>query len=232
MAETYIYDQDCDDFATLGLCGRLDEMSCTFEEEANGMSELTLEHPIDPEGRFALLLPGRILKATVPVRNIPELDEETLDYVKSVQTWYVRKDASKIERSIYNKRDDQIAAEREAAQEANRLAREDRKRRKDAGEDVSGEAENDIDVDKIKKKRLKLLKKGAKVTVTKDWGDRYPEVRVKVGKVTGYLASVALDDKVREGTALSHLQRPEAGRQGHSPGTPHLLRQRLRPHDL
>ena len=24
MAETYIYDQDCDDFATLGLCGRLD----------------------------------------------------------------------------------------------------------------------------------------------------------------------------------------------------------------
>ena len=32
MAETYIYDQDCDDFATLGLCGRLDEMACTFEE--------------------------------------------------------------------------------------------------------------------------------------------------------------------------------------------------------
>ena len=206
MAETYIYDQDCDDFATLGLCGRLDEMVCTFEEEANGMSELTLEHPIDPEGRFALLLPGRILKATVPVRNIPELDEETLDYAKSVQTWYVRKDASKIERSIYNKRDDQIAAEREAAQEANRLAREDRKRRKDAGEDVSGEAEKDIDVDKIKKKRLKLLKKGAKVTVTKDWGELYPEVRVKVGKVTGYIVREALDDRTSE----THTYTPQS----------------------
>ena len=147
MSETYIYDQDCDDFATLGLCGRLDEMACTFEEEANGMSELTLEHPIDPEGRFALLLPGRILKAVVPVRNIPELDDDTREFVTSVQKWYVRSDASKLERSVFNKRDDQIAAARAAAQEANRQAREERQRRRDAGEDVSGESENDIDVD-------------------------------------------------------------------------------------
>ena len=198
MADAYIYDQDCDDFTTIGLCGRLHESVCTFEEEANGMSELTLEHPIDPERRFDLLRPGRIIKAMVPVRNIPELDGDTQEYVKSVQKWYVRKDASKLERTVFNKRDDQIEAERAEAQAANRAAQEDRRRRREAGEDVSDESESDIDIDKIKKKKLKVLKKGAKVTITRNWGDLYPEVRVKIGKVTGYIMLAALDDKTVE----------------------------------
>ena len=171
MAYTYIYEQDGDDFSCLGLCGRLSDSLCRFEEIANGMSELTLEHPIDSEGRFALLVPGRILKATVPVRNIPELDPDTLEYVTTVQKWYVRSDATRLERTVFNKRDDQVTADKDNA---------------DEGEDTK----------KYDKKKLKILKKGTRVTVVADYGDLHPEYRIRVGKVTGYIDKTALRDKV------------------------------------
>ena len=52
MANVYLYDQDCTDFTTLGLCGRLDEAVCDYEAIANGMMEITLEHPLDAMGRY------------------------------------------------------------------------------------------------------------------------------------------------------------------------------------
>ena len=159
MSDTYIYEQDSDDFSSLGLCGRLDDTVCDFEEIANGMSELKLEHPIDGEGRFALLVPGRILKATVPVRNIPELDPDTQEYVTTVEQWIVRSDATRLQRTVYNRRADQATA-------------------------------------KKKKKKLKVLKKGTKVTVVANYGDLYPEYHIRVGKVTGYIDKTALRDKV------------------------------------
>lgn len=171
MAYTYVYEQDSDDFACLGLCGRLDDTVCRFEEVANGMSELTLEHPIDQERRFALLSPGRILKAAVPVRNIPELDPDTQEYVTTVQKWYVRSDATRLERTVYNKRDDQVAADK-------------------------ANAGDDEDKKKYDKKKLKILKKGTRVTVVADYGDLHPEYRIRVGKVTGYIDKTALRDKV------------------------------------
>ena len=159
MSDTYIYEQDSDDFSSLGLCGRLDDTVCDFEEIANGMSELKLEHPIDGEGRFALLVPGRILKATVPVRNIPELDPDTQEYVTTVEQWIVRSDATRLQRTVYNRRADQATV-------------------------------------KKKRKKLKVLKKGTKVTVVANYGDLYPEYRIRVGKVTGYIDKTALRDKV------------------------------------
>lgn len=158
MADTYVYAQDCEDFSNIGLCGRLNESKCEFEEEANGMSEITLEHPIDDEGRFALLIPGRILKCTVPVRSVPEVDPETSEYITTVQKWYVRDDATKLQRTVFNKRADQVKG-------------------------------------KKKKRKLKVLKKGTRVTVLKTYA-LYPEYRVQVGKVKGYIDPDALRDGI------------------------------------
>lgn len=171
MAEAYIYDQDCKDFANIGLCGRLSESLCEFEEVANGMAELTMEHPIDDDGRYLLLVPGRIIKASVPVRNIPELDGETHEWITAVERWYVRNDATKLQRSVYNKRDDQVTAAKERA---------------DSSEDKT----------KYDKKRLRVLKKGTRVTVLRNYGDLYPEYRIRVGKTTGYIDKTALRDGV------------------------------------
>ena len=170
MAEAYIYDQDCKDFSNIGLCGRLCESVCDFEEVANGMAELTMEHPIDEDGRYLLLVPGRIIKASVPVRNIPELDDDTQQYVTTIERWYIRSDATKLQRSVYNKRDDQVTSDKAGADE-------------------------DEDKTKYDKKRLRILKKGQKVTVLRNYGDLYPEYRIRVGKITGYIDKTALRDK-------------------------------------
>ena len=114
MSDVNIYDEDTTDFSSIGMCGRLCETVCDFEEEANGLSELTLEHPIDEEGRFLLLRPGRILKAVVPVRNVPELDDETQEIVTTVERWYIRADATRLQRTVYNKRDDQVRSQQDS----------------------------------------------------------------------------------------------------------------------
>lgn len=174
MAGVYIYDQDCTDFTTLGLCGRLDEMTCDFEEIANGMSEITLEHPLDAMGRHALLIPGRWLKCVVPVRNIPELDEDTAEYVTTAETWKIASGATRAQRTVYNARADQIAA-RKAAAEARGASTKD--------------------IAKIEAKKLAVLKRGRKVTVTVNYGSQHQEWKIKCGKVSGYIDQDALTDR-------------------------------------
>ena len=78
MANIYVYDKSCEDFTNFGLCGALTPTSCVFEEEANGMSEITLEHPIDDFGRFNALTYDNLLVAEVPVRTTPEIDGHTI----------------------------------------------------------------------------------------------------------------------------------------------------------
>lgn len=75
MSEIYIYDPKCEDFTNYGLVGALVPTSCIFEEEANGMSEITLEHPLDNFGRYRALTINNILKVEVPVRTTPEIQE-------------------------------------------------------------------------------------------------------------------------------------------------------------
>ena len=176
MADAYVYEQDCDDFTTLGMCGRLRETKCEFEEVANGMSELTLEHPIDSEKRFALLIPGRIIKAVVPVRSVPEVGDDQ-QLVTTLQRWKISSSATREERTVYNKRDDQIEAEKAAAE--------------------AGGADSK-DSSEIKKKKLKTLKRGTQVTVTRDYGDSIPEFRVRTGKIVGYLVKTGLTERIIE----------------------------------
>ena len=102
MADVYIFDKGCDDFASFGLVGALAPEECTFEEEANGMSELTLVHPLDAMGKYTAIERERILMAEVPVRTTPEIDGGKI--VTSVEKWSVKATATKAERTIYRKK--------------------------------------------------------------------------------------------------------------------------------
>ena len=102
MGNVYVYEADADDFSNIGLVGALTPTGCRHEEVANGASELTLIHPVDDWGRYAALLPGRILRAPIPVRTCPEIDGGAV--VKTFETWTIRSTASKAQRYVYSKR--------------------------------------------------------------------------------------------------------------------------------
>lgn len=89
MADIFVYDANTEDFDTLGLCGPLSPTKCVHVEEANGKSELTIEHPIDQEGRWAYLTEGRIIKADVPVRTVPPITDAG-DLVTSIEVWSIK----------------------------------------------------------------------------------------------------------------------------------------------
>ncbi len=101
MADIYVYDKACEDFTNFGLVGALTPTECTFEEEANGLSEITLEHPLDDFGRFAALQRDNLLIAEVPVRTTPEIQDGAI--VTSVEKWTVKPEATitKAQRTIY-----------------------------------------------------------------------------------------------------------------------------------
>ena len=65
-----IYPPHCDDFSTNGL-GILTPLECTIEEQAGGMYEMKLVHPIDNTLRWAQISIGCILRAPAPVRESP-----------------------------------------------------------------------------------------------------------------------------------------------------------------
>lgn len=68
-----IYEWDATDFGTNGL-GLLYPMTCQIEEQANAMFELTLEMPLVRHGKFSLLQPERVLKASAPVPDAPKVE--------------------------------------------------------------------------------------------------------------------------------------------------------------
>lgn len=102
MSDIFVYAPNCDDFDNLGECGPLTCSSALFVEEANGTSELTIEHPIDQMGRWSFLKDGYILQAEVPVRTTPEIKNGAI--VTTVQIWRIKTTASKGERGLYTKR--------------------------------------------------------------------------------------------------------------------------------
>nr|DAR23510.1 MAG TPA: tail protein [Caudoviricetes sp.] len=65
-----IYAPNETDFATLGL-GALAPYECVVEEQAGGMYELTMTHPMDETGKWLNIGIGCILKAPAPVRETP-----------------------------------------------------------------------------------------------------------------------------------------------------------------
>ncbi|MDO4549560.1 MAG: hypothetical protein Q4D04_15830, partial [Clostridia bacterium] len=101
MSEIYIYDKNADDLDNMGLVGALMPTDCIHEEEANGMSEITLEHPYDEWGKWAAFENERILSVPVPVRTCPEIEGGQI--VTSVEKWTVKATASKKERGVFTK---------------------------------------------------------------------------------------------------------------------------------
>ena len=65
-----IYAPNATDFSTLGL-GALAPYECTVEEQAGGMYELTMSHPMDEAGKWLNIGIGCIIKAPAPVRETP-----------------------------------------------------------------------------------------------------------------------------------------------------------------
>jgi len=72
MHEVYIYGNG-QNFDGMGICGALTPVSCIHDEQAGGMSEVTLEHPFDELGKWEAIRTGRVLKCWVPVRETPQL---------------------------------------------------------------------------------------------------------------------------------------------------------------
>ena len=70
-----IYAPNAQDFSTLGL-GALAPYECTVEEQAGGMYELTMTHPMDAEGKWLNIGVGCIVKAPAPVRETPLVESE------------------------------------------------------------------------------------------------------------------------------------------------------------
>ena len=102
MGNVYVYEADATDFACIGLVGALTPTECRHEEVGNGASELTLVHPVDEWGRYAALVPDRILRAPVPVRTCPEIESGTI--VTTFEVWRIKATASKGQRYVYSKR--------------------------------------------------------------------------------------------------------------------------------
>lgn len=103
MADVYVYDRNCEDYANFGLVGALTPISWRFREEANGMSELTMEHPLDDFGKYTALVVNNKLMAEVPVRTTPEIDGSSI--VTAVEKWTVRASntVTKSQRTLYKK---------------------------------------------------------------------------------------------------------------------------------
>ena len=66
------YPHDCTDFSSNGL-GTLMPSACTVTETLNGEWELTLEHPLDAQGKWQRLIEGNILRAPVPAAMTPQV---------------------------------------------------------------------------------------------------------------------------------------------------------------
>jgi len=65
-----IYEQGYEDFSTMGM-GQLFPTACVIHEEQGGAYELELEHPMDEDGRYSLIMAGRVIRAPAPSRTTP-----------------------------------------------------------------------------------------------------------------------------------------------------------------
>lgn len=85
-----IYAPNATDFSMNGL-GLLLPIECTIEEQANGMYELTIVHPITNDYRWAQLQNGCIIKAAAPVRESPLYEIEAFEGQETTTTTVTRK---------------------------------------------------------------------------------------------------------------------------------------------
>ena len=169
MAKLYAYAPDAAECASIGLVGALLDRDARFELRAGEFGELSFIHPVDPWGKWEALRDGVVLKAMVPVRLVPEVDDGA--YVSSVDEYRVSNAATKYQRYVYYA----ATAADDPTQEVGRNKRKYQKTR-----------------------HKRLLKRGAAVTVIGNPrpGDDAYRLKVRVGsgkgKVTGYMEKAGL----------------------------------------
>ena len=93
MAYIYAYATDAADCSTIGLVGALMDVDAVFEQQAGEFGELSFTHPVDEAGKWRALADGVILKAEVPVRLCPEIENGA--YVSSVDIYTVSAGATR-----------------------------------------------------------------------------------------------------------------------------------------
>ena len=86
MPGVYVYDPDCEDFTNTGLVGDLKQISATFTEEKNGISEVKIRIPYDQYKRYKAIHSGCILKVEVPVRMPPVIADDEYATTTKVYT--------------------------------------------------------------------------------------------------------------------------------------------------
>ena len=72
----YVYDKSCTDFTTTGLAGDLKPLAATFNEEKNGISQVTIRMPYDEYEKWKQCKVGNIIKCKVPVRMPPAISQD------------------------------------------------------------------------------------------------------------------------------------------------------------
>ena len=103
----YAYKPNEKDFTHLGMAGELTPISCVHDEIANGMSEITLVHPLDEAGKYQFIKNDVVLRVPVPVRTTPALAALRSGMtvppgkIKDVEKWRVRGGASRDDRRLW-----------------------------------------------------------------------------------------------------------------------------------
>lgn len=82
----YVYPHDCDDFTTTGLVGDLNPLEATFEEEKNGISQVTIKMSYDQFKKWKACKVGNIIKCAVPVRVPPVIKDD--QYATSADNYH------------------------------------------------------------------------------------------------------------------------------------------------
>lgn len=74
LTAIYLYEATEQNWADTGLVGDLQPISCTYAEEKNGISQITMELGYDSLQKYRQVKVGRILKCLVPVRIPPSIE--------------------------------------------------------------------------------------------------------------------------------------------------------------
>lgn len=83
----FVYAKDATDFTTTGLVGDLRPLSATFNEEKNGISQVTLRLPYDQYKKWKAAKVGNIIKCQVPVRVPPVISND--EYANTTKKYTV-----------------------------------------------------------------------------------------------------------------------------------------------
>lgn len=96
-----IYAGDSMEFDSEGL-GTLDPMEWTYNNKGRSGAILHIKHPYDDAGKWELIQSGRIIKADVPVRTVPEIEDGAM--IETAELWMTSDLATRAQRTLYSKR--------------------------------------------------------------------------------------------------------------------------------